>query len=277
MNYRHAFHVGNHADVLKHAVLLLCLQELTKKPGGLVVLDTHAGRGRYDLESQEARRSPEWRAGVLPIWEWEAAPAALAPYRAALARANQDNPSLRWYPGSPLLAASLLRPQDRLVLCELHPEEAAALRQAAPASAQVHRRDGFAACTALLPPEESRGLVLLDPAYEQREDWARSVAALQEGWRRFRQGVYLWWRPMKEPDLVDAADAELAQTLAALRGLRLDLRLRAVEEPGMGASSVLVLNPPYRAAALLPQAVEALALRLGQGQGRAETRVLGAL
>lgn len=277
MNYRHAFHVGNHADVLKHAALVLCLQELVRKPGALAVLDTHAGRGLYDLEAEEARRSPEWREGVAPVWEWEAPPPSLAPYRAALAQANPIPGALRWYPGSPLLAASLLRPQDRLVLCELHPQEAAALRRAAPATAQVHERDGFAAFTALLPPGQSRGLVLLDPAYEQREDWARSVAAMREGLRRFRQGVYLWWRPLKEPALVDAADAELAQSLPALRGLRLDLRVRAAAAPGMGASSLLVVNPPFGAAGMLREAAEALAQRLGQGGAHAETRVVGAL
>ena len=163
------------------------------------------------------------------------------------------------------------------MLCELRPEEAQALRQAAPPSAQVHHRDGFGAFTALLPPGESRGLVLLDPAYEQREDWARSIAALREGWHRFRQGVYLWWRPMKEPELVEAADAELMQCLPALRGLRLDLRVRAPDAPGLCASSVLVLNPPFSAVGPLRQAVEALAQRLGEGQAHAETRIVGGL
>jgi 23S rRNA (adenine2030-N6)-methyltransferase len=263
MNYRHAFHAGNHADVFKHVVLLTCLVELLKKPGPLAVLDTHAGRGRYDLASEAASRSPEWRDGAAKLWDWTEAPPALQPYRQALHACNPEG-ALRFLPGSPLLAACVLRPQDRLAACELHPEEVEALRRAAPRGAQIHARDGFTACRALLPPGVPRGLVLLDPPFEREDEWARSVAALAGGWRRFRHGVFVWWRPLKEPAVVDAADAELSQALPQAQGLRLDLSVRPPDAPGLGASSLLVLNPPFGARAPLLEALSALAARLGQ-------------
>jgi len=265
MNYRHAFHAGNHADVLKHAALLLCLQRLTEKPAALTVLDTHAGRGLYPLDADEARRSPEWRDGVGRIWDWGDAPESLRPLQTALRAANPDG-QLRIYPGSPMVSAAALRPQDRLILCELHPQEVAALRAAAPSWAATHQRDGFGAFAALLPPAGGRGLTLLDPPYERPDEARRCVAGLSEGLRRFRQGVFLWWRPLKDRRLIDAADAELTGA-APLKALRLDLRVRPDGEGGLAASSLLVINPPYGLEAALGELGPALAARLAQGPG----------
>lgn len=275
MNYRHAFHAGNHADVLKHAVLLLCLAKLSAKPAPLTVLDTHAGRGLYDLASPEAARSPEWRLGVDRLWNWAEAPDCLQPYLRAL---RQRNPSgeLRWYPGSPLLAKEFLRAADRLVLCEMHPEEAAALREVAGEGAQVHQRDGFGAFAALLPPATSRALVLLDPPYEQPNEVQRCVLGLAEGIRRFRQGVYLWWRPLKEHAWLDAAEGELS-ALVSYRAVRIDLRV-AKDAEGLAASSLLLINPPFGTAEAAYSVALALSQRLARGvEAGVQWKVIGQL
>lgn len=266
MNYRHAFHVGNHADVLKHAALSLVLEHLRRKATPFMVMDTHAGRGRYALDGEEATRSPEWRAGVARVWDWEDAPAAAGPYLSALRAENPDG-ALRTYPGSPLMALAGMRAGDRLVACELHPEEAAALRRRLETDprAQVHARDGFEAMGALLPPPERRGLVLIDPPYEDRDlELALSVKALRRALTRFGHGVYLWWRPLKDPREIEAVDAELLSG-GAIRALRVELAVdRPAENAPLVASSLLAINPPYTLGEQLGALLPALAARIGQ-------------
>jgi 23S rRNA (adenine2030-N6)-methyltransferase len=264
VNYRHAFHVGNHADILKHVTLSLVLAHLRRKATPFVVLDTHAGRGRYALDGEEAQRSPEWRDGALRLWDWPDAPPELAPWREAVAACN-DGGALTAYPGSPLIALAGMRAQDRLIACELHPEEAGALRRrlAEDRRAQVHERDGFEAMGALLPPPERRGLVLIDPPYEDRDlDMMRSVKALRHALGHFGYGAYVWWRPLKDLREVDDADAALAAGLT-LKLLRADLAVdRPAPEGRLVASSVLVINPPYTLADQLQALLPALSQRL---------------
>jgi len=163
VNYRHAFHAGNHADALKHAVLLFCLDSLKRKPAPFAVLDTHAGRGLYDLLSDEALRSPEWQDGIGRLFGWPDPPPLIARYVAAVHSFNADG-ALRTYPGSPPIVATNLREDDVLMACELHHEDYAGLRRAMPraSNVQVHHRDGWEALSALLPPPQKRGLVPLD-------------------------------------------------------------------------------------------------------------------
>ena len=267
MNYRHAFHAGNHADILKHMALLACLARLNAKPAPFFVLDTHAGAGRYDFASDAAQRSPEWRAGVAALWDIPAPPALLATYLAAVRAQNPDG-GLRFYPGSPLLIAGALRPQDRFAACELHPEEAELLREALwRAPAQVHLRDGWEALGALLPPPEKRGLVLIDPPYEQPGELARAARAIAEARKRFAQGMYLWWRPLKAPGALDGADAEARMGLPC-EALRADLWTAPPRRDGpMTASSILVLNPPFGLEAGLRESLEAAAVHLGAAAG----------
>jgi 23S rRNA (adenine2030-N6)-methyltransferase len=265
VNYRHAFHVGNHADVLKHVCLALALEHMRRKATPFVVLDTHAGRGRYALDGEEATRSPEWREGIGRLWEWADAPADLAPYLDAV-RA-QNGPSLHSYPGSPLQALAGMRDHDRLVACELHPEEAGALRRrlADDPRAQVHERDGFEAMGALLPPPERRGLILIDPPYEDRDlDMARTLKALKRALPRFGYGAYLWWRPLKDLREIEQADRELTAS-GGVKALRVDLAVDHATPVGrLVASSMLVINPPFtlesRLAAILPALSARLAL-----------------
>ncbi len=261
MNYRHAFHAGNHADVLKHLVLVQCLEALKRKDTPFAMLDTHAGRGLYDLSSSEAERSPEWRDGVDKLRAWAEAPAPVRAYLDAIG----DGPA---YPGSPLLALRAVRPQDRLMLCELHPEEFALLRQACAtgSNVQCHQRDGYEALIALTPFAERRGLVLIDPPYEATDETVRALAALKGALKRFRQGVYLWWRPLKNEALLDRADAELAGGAAAPSMLRADLWIdRPQAEGKLNGSSMLVINPPFGLAEALRGALPALADRLSLG------------
>ncbi len=268
MNYRHAFHAGNHADVLKHAVLLLCLDSMLRKAAPISVLDTHAGRGLYDLSGEEAQRSPEWLAGAAKVFDWDAPPPALATYHRALRSLNRDQ--LGQYPGSPWLAAQALRPGDSLSLCEKQPQECAALRRVRLPDgallrqrADIHERDGYEALRALLPLPHARALILIDPPYEQEDECARAALALRGALQRMRQGVFIWWRPLKHAALVDGADAELnAET--AFPALRLDLTVRSNALPGLGASSLLIINPPFALRETAPALLSGLCARLGQ-------------
>jgi 23S rRNA (adenine2030-N6)-methyltransferase len=243
--------------------LLSALGLMTRKPAPFAMLDTHAGIGRYDLTSDAARRSPEWRDGIGRLRNVDNAPTAL---RALLDAAPDEHA----YPGSPALALQAMRAQDRYVACELHPEDAATLRAliGEDARAHVHQRDGYEAAGALTPFPEQRGLVLIDPPYEADDDIARSVETIRMIARRFRQCVILWWRPLKVVSHVAAADRELG--VLGLEMARFDL---AISAPGAGkglrASSILALNPPFGLSEDMRDALEFVAPRLAQGDGAA--------
>jgi 23S rRNA (adenine2030-N6)-methyltransferase len=267
VNYRHAFHAGNHADVLKHAVLLFCLDALKRKDAPFAVLDTHAGRGLYDLGGPEAARSPEWQDGVARLWDWPNPPAMVARYVSALRSFNADG-DLHTYPGSPPLIVVNLRENDVLAACELHPEEHAALRRALPRAAniQVHARDGWEALGALLPPAQKRGLVLIDPPYEAPDELAHSARALGLALKRFGHGMYLWWRPMKNERALDAADAE-AVAQGAKQTLRVDLWVNTPSPDGkLVGSSLLLINPPFGLEESLRETLPFLAEALTKGR-----------
>jgi 23S rRNA (adenine2030-N6)-methyltransferase len=271
VNYRHAFHAGNHADVLKHAVLLFCLDALRRKPTPFAVLDTHAGRGLYDLTGEEAQRSPEWRDGVARLWNWPEPPPLVARYLAALRAWNGASEPLV-YPGSPLLIAALLREDDALMACELHPEEFAALQRTLPQRANVHlhARDGWEALLALTPPPQRRGLVLIDPPYEAEGELATAARALGPLLKRFGHGVVLWWRPLKRAGDVDAADAELREILLETgprETLRADLWVDAPKPDGrLVGSSLMLINPPFGLQDALHEALPFLADALIKGR-----------
>jgi 23S rRNA (adenine2030-N6)-methyltransferase len=267
VNYRHAFHVGNHADVLKHAALLFCLDALKRKPTPFAVLDTHAGRGLYDLTGDEAQRNPEWRDGVGRIWSWPEPPPLIARYLEAVRAFNADG-ELRTYPGSPALITSALREGDVLSACELHPEESVALRRALPRApgVHVHARDGWEALSALLPPAQKRGLVVIDPPYESPDELGIAARALGPALKRFGHGVYLWWRPLKTFAALDAADAE-AKAQGAREILRADLWTTAPTPEGkLVGSSILLINPPFGLEPALREALPFLAEALTKGQ-----------
>lgn len=266
MNYRHAFHAGNHADVLKHAVLLFCLDALKRKDTPFAVLDTHAGRGAYDLLSEEALRSPEWREGVARLIGWREAPPLIARYLQAL-RAFNLGEELRTYPGSPALIAHALRSDDVLMACELHADEHAALRRTLPrgSNIQVHQRDGWEALDALLPPPQRRGLVLIDPPYEAQDELAHASRAIGGALRYFAHGGYLWWRPLKSESALAAADDEV-RAQGAKTTLRADLWTDTPRPDGkLVGSSLLLINPPFGLQEELGEALPSLAQRLSAG------------
>ncbi len=262
MNYRHSFHAGNFGDVVKHALLLAMLEKLRGKEAGFLVLDTHAGAGATALDGADASRTGEWRAGIGRLLAHT--PAALAPYVAAVRAAGLD-PDRR-YPGSPLLVRAALRAQDRLVACELHPEDAAALRAnlAGDRRCAVHHRDGYAAIHALLPPRDiRRGLVLIDPPFEELDEWERLAAAIARAREKFPAAIAAAWYPIKGR----APSRALGDMLVAA-GLRdlvaYELLLRPpLDAARLNGCGVLVANNPFGlerdAAALLA----GIAARLG--------------
>ncbi|MBS0464306.1 MAG: 23S rRNA (adenine(2030)-N(6))-methyltransferase RlmJ [Proteobacteria bacterium] len=271
MNYRHAFHAGNHADVLKHIVLLALLDALKRKPTPFFVLDTHAGRGRYDLHDAAARRTAEADSGVARVLGMGTQSAAIGRYQQAIRACNLDG-HLRMYPGSPLLAAMAMRADDRLFCREAQPDEARALATSFARDGRVHVQagDGWAAIKALLPPTPRRGLVLIDPPYEaQLLEFDTALAALDEGLRRWPQGIYALWYPIKrrrdlQPFLRGAAKLPCTQILLA------ELLVRADDSPlRLNGSGMLLLNPPWKLdeelAAALPELVRALG-EAGAGQ-----------
>jgi len=249
MNYRHAFHAGNFADVHKHSVLTRILVHLRLKPAAFRVIDTHAGAGRYDLFAPEPSRSGEWRGGIARLWEASrrAKPhALLAPYLEAVAALNPEG-RLRTYPGSPLIVQRLLRRQDRLTACELEPRAAASLGAALRGDrrAKVLAIDGWTALGAFVPPKERRGLVLIDPPFEEAADFMRLSGEFAAAHRKWPTGIYLLWYPITERE-APAALARRLQSLAVPKILRCELTMGA-EQSGAGlfGSGLIAVNPPF--------------------------------
>ena len=277
MNYRHAFHAGNFADVVKHVLLVALVERLAEKPKPMAVIDTHAGIGVYDLTGEAPRRTGEWRDGIGRLWRAAPShPGAVARYLELVRALNApDAAEPGTYPGSPELVRLLLRASDRLVLNELHPEDCASLRRAMGGDRRVHVhcRDGYELAAALVPPSERRGLVLIDPPFEQRDEYARLVEALAEAHRRFATGTYMIWYPLKDP----AVSGEFLERLAAdgpPKTLALELQVTATDPMRMTGSGMILVNPPFvltetgtdgKSAAL--SLLDWLAAALAQGPG----------
>ncbi len=250
MNYRHAFHAGNVADVHKHLVLVGILDYLLQKPKPLLYLDTHAGRGLYDLYGEEAARGQEWQQGIGQLMT-HSLTAPLTTRYLEVIRAMQPDPNqLRVYPGSPLLANHLLRDSDRRVFIERHAEECVALRKAlrqlhAP-QLTIDDSDGYHALKQFLPPKEKRGLVLIDPPYEDPTEFRTVADALIQAATRWPTGVFALWYPLKSGGLVKAFYAALKQS--GLKKLLLtELWIRPLDTPtGLNGSGMVILNPPWQ-------------------------------
>lgn len=266
MNYRHAFHAGNFADVVKHAVLALAIERLKAKDAPFCVIDTHAGLGRYDLRSAPAQKTGEYKSGIARLLEREAGmlPSELKPYLAAV-RALNGGGGLRWYPGSPRLVRSLMRRQDRLVLLELHPEDAAALTElfARDRQVSVQQADGYVGLKALLPPKERRGLVLIDPPFEVKDEFERLLRALRQAHRRWATGHYVIWYPIKDRAPV-AAFHDALQATGIARILVSELLLRADDDSErLNGCGLVLINPPWPLDQKLAELMPVLADILG--------------
>lgn len=263
MNYRHAFHAGNFADVLKHVVLSRILVHLRAKPGAFRVIDTHAGAGRYDLSSNEAIRGGEWQDGIGRLIDAPLPkPAAelLAPYLDAI-RALNPSGQLRSYPGSPVLAQHFLRRQDRLIACELEPQAARSLRRVLGGDdrAKAIEIDGWTGLSAYIPPVERRGVVLVDPPFEQQGDYARLAGVLDIARRKWASGTYLLWYPIKgrpEPDTL----AKRIRRLAVPKVMRAELTVAPLSDPTrLNGCGLILLNPPWLLEAELTRLLPVLA------------------
>ena len=269
MNYHHAFHAGSFADVFKHAVLCRILEYLRTKPAPFRVIDTHAGAALYDLTGEEARRGGEWQDGIGRLM---AAPlpertrVLLEPYLGAIGALNAGG-ALRFYPGSPALVRAGLRPQDRLIACELEPKAAAALAHHLRGDARIKALDidGWTALSAYVPPKERRGLVLVDPPFEQDSDFRRLSEVLALAHRKWATGTYMLWYPIKgrpEPDAL----AKRLRRLGIAKILRAELVVSPLSDPsGLNGSGLILVNPPWTLESELVALLPVLARVLGRG------------
>lgn len=264
MNYRHIFHAGNFADVFKHALLFPLFRAMQRKEKGFVYVDTHAGLGGYDLGTAPAGRTLEYAAGIGRLWEVAEQPTALREFVSFVRDYNEHKGAppgeLRFYPGSPDIAAALRRPQDRLALSELHPEDFEVLRTSfrRQPNVSVQCIDAYSAIRAYLPPPERRALVLIDPPYEDANEVSRLHAGLQAGLQRLPAGTFVVWFPIKDRSATEAFKAVLS-TLALPPTLVLDLTIqddnRADRLNGCG---LVVINPPWQIATELKSIADAL-------------------
>lgn len=249
MNYRHAYHAGNFADVVKHVVLTRLLEYLKQKDKAFRVIDTHAGIGRYDLSSVEAQKTGEWQGGIGRLIDasFDARAAALlAPYLEAVRSLNPDG-GVKKYPGSPLVARQLLRKQDRLSAIELHPKDAAKLKAefAGDFQTRVLELDGWLALGAHLPPKEKRGLVLIDPPFEEAGEFDRLVDGLVKAHRRWPGGIYALWYPIKDRKAIIAFRKALKQSgIPKILDIEFEIRPPS-DEPSLDGSGMVVVNPPF--------------------------------
>jgi 23S rRNA (adenine2030-N6)-methyltransferase len=270
LSYRHAFHAGNHADVLKHFVLMQLLQYLNQKDKPYWVIDTHAGAGMYALEQDYAAKNVEYESGIARLWARNDLPPPLSEYVQLVRKLNMDG-ALRFYPGSPWVTMQLLRGGDRLRLFELHPTDSKLLHEnfeGAGRRVKVEEADGFAGLKAVLPPPPRRGLVLIDPSYEEKQDYQRVPAALQDALKRFETGMYGVWYPMLQRH-ESQLFAEKLKQLPAKSWLHASLTVNtpSIDGFGMHGSGMFVLNPPWTLPAMLREAMPYLAKVLGQDPG----------
>lgn len=275
MNYRHAYHAGNFADVFKHVVLTLVLTYLAQKPAAFRIIDTHAGEGLYDLSGVEAGKTAEWRRGIGALVGAEALPPvqALLDHYLAIVEPLLSVESPR-YPGSPALAAALLRKQDRMIFCDAHPEVVRVLRShlGRDKRAKIIEIDGFVGLGAFVPPIERRGLVLVDPPFEVRDEFTRIAEAIGTALRKWPTGTYMIWFPIKDRAAVARFYGHMAEVIARA-GLRDALRLEFwIDDIGpaqpLAANGLVIINPPYVLEAQAKQVLPYLASVLGtEGRG----------
>ncbi len=274
MNYRHAFHAGGFADVIKHIVLVRMLTYLQDKQAAFRVIDTHAGAGVYDLTSEEARRGGEWLTGIARIMQArfsETALPLLQPYLDIVRAFNPQSP-LKTYPGSPLIARALLRPQDRLTACEVEPKARKRLIEALrrDTQARVVDLDGWTALPAFVPPKERRGLVLIDPPFEKKDEFGRLASGFAEAFAKWPTGSYLLWYPVKSRRATDDLARQVAQAVAAGTPPGTCLRLEfsvapRAAEAGLVSAGLLIVNPPWTLIGELKAILPELEKPLGQG------------
>ncbi|WP_455925188.1 23S rRNA (adenine(2030)-N(6))-methyltransferase RlmJ [Pseudomonas putida] len=268
MNYRHAYHAGNHADVFKHLVLSRLLALMSRKEQPFAYLDTHAGIGLYDLRGDQASRTGEFLEGIARLWQADDLPALTADYMGMIRDMNPDG-ELRYYPGSPEVARRLTRPQDRVQLNEKHPEDGLLLKENMKWDRRVavHLGEGWHVPRALLPVPEKRAVMLIDPPFEQLDEMQRCAKALKEAVGRMRQTVAAVWYPVKDQRALKRFYQDLAGS-GAPKLLRVELLVHSLERPdSLNGSGLAIANPPWGLEEELRQLLPWLAVKLGQTQG----------
>ena len=270
LSYRHAFHAGNHADVLKHLILLQIAEYLGEKPAPFWIIDTHAGAGRYALESAHASKLAEFKDGIGRLWEAKGLPPAAKDYVDMVRQLNPDG-QLKHYPGSPWLARPMLRDGDRLRLYEMHTTDAKLLHECFQGSGRevaITDGDGFAGLKAILPPPPRRALVLIDPSYETKGDYTAVIKALQEALKRFPTGTYALWYPMLSK-LESRQLPDKLKRLGCSNWLHATLEVKAPAKDGFGmnGSGMFVINPPWTLEKKLHETLPKLTELLAQGAG----------
>lgn len=267
LSYRHAFHAGNHADVLKHFIEVQLLRYLAQKEKPFWYIDTHAGAGCYALDSGYATQNAEFESGIARLWGRDDMPTALADYVALIKHINTDG-QMKLYPGSPLVAQELLRDGDRMRLYELHPTDNELLQEnfaGFGSRVLMSQADGFGALKALLPPPPRRALVLIDPPYEDKQDYSHVVTALREGLKRFASGIYAVWYPQLQRNEARQLPEQLKK-LEVKSWLNVALGVQSPSSDGFGmyGSGMFVLNPPWSMYAVLEEVMPYLVRHLGQ-------------
>ncbi len=264
LSYRHSFHAGNFADVLKHSVLIHILEHLKKKQKPFCYVDTHAGAGRYSLTSEHAEKTQEFVQGIGALWQAKNLPAVIEAYVNVIKEFNLQG-SLNYYPGSPLIAKHLLRRQDRLFLYELHSTDVKLLGSTLNQDrrVQLHHEDGLKHCIGLMPPAQRRGLVLIDPSYEVKADYDQVLETIIQLYKRFATGTYALWYPVVERSRINEIEKKIQDS--QLKNVQLfELgQLADSHARGMTASGMIVINPPWTLMAEMEQALPYLAKQLG--------------
>ncbi|HEX5340327.1 MAG TPA: 23S rRNA (adenine(2030)-N(6))-methyltransferase RlmJ [Gammaproteobacteria bacterium] len=275
MNYRHAFHAGNFADIMKHAVLVSLLQALSRKPKPWCYYDTHAGAGLYDTQAGMAAKTGEAESGIGRLWHAPGQiPEPLVELRRIVAGFNPDmaaGQTPRHYPGSPAIAAALAREHDRMIFAERHPQEAALLKQQLHRDRRVavHERDGYEMIRALVPPAERRGLVLMDPPFERVDEFEVLAAACIAAQERWPEGVYVLWYPVKEAAAVARFHRQLRQS--GMTGVLVtELQVGPVTAANLSASGMVIVNPPWQSDRTIAAMLAFLARILAPEQGRSD-------
>ncbi len=274
LSYRHSYHAGNYADVLKHSVLMHIIEHLKKKDKPFCYVDTHAGAGLYSLRSEQAAKTNEYQQGIGALWLQEDLPRAIAEYRELIQSFNEVG-QLDFYPGSSLIALELMRKQDRLFLYELHNTEIKILGAAIKKDKRVTvlHKDGFQDCLRLMPPQQRRGLVLIDPSYEMKTDYQQVIETLSQLYKRFATGTYALWYPVVERQRINELESKIADS--QLNNVQLFELAQAADSDqyGMSASGMIVVNPPWTLKAEMEQALPYLAQQLGIEEGQGSYRI----
>lgn len=270
LSYRHAFHAGNHADVLKHYVLAQVLEHAASKDKPFWYIDTHAGAGMYALDKGYATQNAEYVNGIGRLWSASDLPASLADYVSLVKGLNPDG-SLRVYPGSPQIAQRLLRDDDRSRLFELHPSDAKLLKQLfkdAGRQVMIETADGFAGIKAMLPPPPRRAVVLIDPPYEEKQDYQRVIKALQDSLQRFATGTYILWYPLlQRPEPQQMLDRLAKLPLKSWLHVSLTVQQPSPEGFGMHGSGLFIINPPWTLPSILAETMPYLVEKMGLDDG----------